>query len=82
MPRSLRKLETFRSSPHKVIGEWVGWGVLERLIVIECVLRGLSFIPHVENHDWILTKSLFKELVTFIWLEGDATSAYKVVSPA
>ena len=42
--RILRELETSRSGPQKVN---VGRGVLERLIVIECVL-GFSFIPHVE----------------------------------
>ena len=55
-----------------------GWGVLDRLIVIECVLWGLIFNLHVECHDWILTKLLFKELATFIRSEGVADSAYKV----
>ena len=67
------ELEISRSSQHKVNEGWGGWGVLDRLIIIECVLQGLSFIPQVEHHDCILTKSLFKEL---------STSAYKVASSA
>ena len=62
--KSLRELGTSRSSPLRVNG---GWGVLEPL-VIESVLQGLSFIPYVEHHDWILVKSLFKELLTFLLL--------------
>ena len=44
--------------------------------MIECVLRGLGFIPHVEHHNLILNMSLFKELATFIRSEEDETSAY------
>ena len=77
MPRSLSELEISRSSSHEVNG---GWGILEWLIVIECVLCGLSFILLVEHHDWILIKSLLKQLAIFIQSEGDATSAYKVMS--
>ena len=78
-PRSLRELETSRSSSNKLN---CGWGVPNQLRVIECILRGSSFILHVKNHNWILNKSLFNELATFIQSEGDAISAYKVVSPA
>ena len=75
IPRSLRELETPRSSQHKVNGGWGGKGVLDRLIVIKCVLRGLNFIPRVKHYDRILAKSLFKELATFVRSEGNATSA-------
>ena len=71
-PRSIRDLDTSRLSPHEVKGGWDGQGVIDQLIVIECVLRVLSFIPHVEHHDWILAKSLFKELATSLNSEGDA----------
>ena len=50
--------------------------------MIDGVLRLLSFILHVEHFNWILTKSLFKELAAFIKSNGDVTSAYKVVSSA
>ena len=40
---------------HKVNG---GWGVLEQLIVIECVLQGSSFIHLVKHRDSILTISI------------------------
>ena len=30
----------------------------------------------VEHDDWILKKSAFIDLATFIWSEGDSTSAY------
>ena len=58
-PRSLRELETFWSSPHRVNGGCGDWDVLERLIVIECVLLEVSFIPQVEHHNLVLAKSLF-----------------------
>ena len=43
-PKNLQELETYRSSPQSKIG----WGVLDQLIVIECVLSRLSFIPFVK----------------------------------
>ena len=70
-PRSWRELETFKLRLHKVKG---GWSVLGQLIVIECMLWGLSFFPHIEHYDLILNECLFKELATFIWL-----SAYKII---
>ena len=74
-PRSSRELEKFRSNPLKVNE---AWGFPDRLIVIECVLWGLSFIPHIEHYNWILNKTLLKELSTFIWSDWDAT-AYKII---
>ena len=43
-------------------------------------LWGLSLISHIEQHDCILNKILFKKIAVFILWEEDATSAYKVVS--
>ena len=50
-PRNLSELETSRSSSDKVNGRWYLWGALDRLIIIDCVLRELSLIPHFEHHD-------------------------------
>ena len=50
--------------------------------MIICVLGGSNFIHHLESNNWVLNKSLFKELAKFIRLEEDATSVYKVMSSA
>ena len=63
---SLRELETSKTNPHKINGRLSGCRDLDRLIVIN----------HDERCYWNLTKSLFKELTTFL----QSTSAYKVVS--